>query len=148
MRKRIARNALCVISSLMPMVGLATPPQQYETVSLCAVLKTPSAYANKKMTLRGSIYMGMENTNISDHQCPGKAIDLKVGDDVYEHADIRTFHRKITGWKMHGFATVSGTFAVTDSPLTPFVLNVERVSNVTQYDKDGPASRAAISAGR
>jgi hypothetical protein len=136
MRKRVARNALCVISSLMPMLGLTTPPQRYKAIGLCEVLKAPSAYANKKVTLRGSVYMGMENTNISDHQCPGKAIELKVGDDVYEHADIRSFHRKIAGWQMHGYATVSGTFSVTDSPLTPFVLTVEHVSNVAQYDKD------------
>lgn len=135
MQKRIARYTLCVLSALLPTVGLATSPQRYETISLCDVLKNPSAYANKKVTLRGSIYMGMENTNISDRQCPGKAIGLKVGDDVYEHADIRAFHRKISGWKRHGFATISGTFVVTDSPLTPFILNVARVSDVTPYDK-------------
>jgi hypothetical protein len=105
---------------------------QYEIVSLCSVLKAPQAYANKKISVRGSVYIGMENTNISDRTCPGEAIDLAVGDNVYGHKDIRTFHQKITGWRMHGYATVFGTLSVTDSPLTPLTLNIERVTDVTR----------------
>lgn len=136
MKTLVIAPALCLVIALLPCAVFAAHTKRYETVSVCSVLQNPSSYARKKVSIHGSVYMGMENTNISDRKCPGKGIELKVGDDVYEHADIRSFHRKIAGWQMHGFATVSGTFTVTDSPLTPFILNVERVSNVAQYDRD------------
>ncbi len=96
------------------------------------MLNNPGAYAQKMVSVRGSVYIGMENTNISDGKCPGKAIELNVGDDVYEHSDIRNFHRKITHWKMRGFATVSGIFVVSDNQLRPYVLNVKKVENVSK----------------
>jgi len=82
--------------------------------------------------LRGSIYMGVDNTNISDRGCPGQALKLSVGDDVYKHADIRNYHEKINSYGRHGMATVAGKFVVSDSPLTPYVLNIEMVWNVTR----------------
>ena len=121
-----------VLASLLPLVCCAAQAQRYEFVSLCKVLDAPQAYTNKKIALRGSVYIGMESTNISDLDCPGRSIALKVGDDVYEHADIRDFHRKISGWKMQGYATVAGTFTVNNSPLTPYVLDVQKVSDVTK----------------
>lgn len=121
-----------ILASLLPLPCCAAKERQFESVSLCKVLDAPQAYVNKKIALRGSVYIGMESTNISDGDCPGRAIALKVGDDVYEHADIRDFHRKISGWKMHGYATVAGIFTVNDSPLTPYVLDVKKVSDVTK----------------
>lgn len=129
--KRLVSHSL-ILASLLPIACCAAQAQRFEFVSLCKVLEAPQAYANKKISLRGSIYIGMESTNVSDGSCPGRAIALKVGDDVYEHADIRDFHRKISGWKMHGYATVSGIFTISDSPLTPYVLDVKEVSNVTK----------------
>lgn len=131
MKKPLAR-ALPLASLLLPLTCCAAQAQHYEAVGLCKVLEAPGTYANKKVSLRGSVYIGMENTNISDHDCPGKTIVLKVGDNVYEHADIRAFHRKISGWKMHGYATVDGTFTVSDNPLSPYALKVDRISGVTQ----------------
>lgn len=135
MMRRYLVVQLCVAGALVSFATFAVQTSPYEVVSLCHVLKDPQAYVNKKISFRGSVYVGMENTNISDGKCPGKAVYLKVGDDVYRHADIRVFHRKITGWKMRGFATVFGTFSVTEGSLTPFTLNVERVTNVTPSDK-------------
>lgn len=120
------------LALLLPLACCAAQMQHYENVGLCKVLEDPGAYANSKISLRGAVYIGVESTNISDHDCPGKTIALKVGDDVYEHADIRAFHRKVSRWKMHGYATVAGTFTINHSPLLPYVLNVEKVSNVTQ----------------
>lgn len=130
MRKLIIHSL--IFASLFPLPCCAAQGRQFESVSLCKVLDAPQAYANKKIALRGSVYIGMESTNISDSDCPGRAIALKVGDDVYEHADIRDFHRKISGWKMHGYATVAGIFTVNDSPLAPYVLDVKKVSDVTK----------------
>lgn len=114
----------------------AAQEQHNETVSICSLLENPRAYENKKISIRGSVYIGMENTNISDRRCPGKTIELNVGNDVYGHPDIREFHRKITHWKMHGTATVSGIFTVSDSQLKPYALNVEKVRNVTRTASD------------
>lgn len=116
----------------LPLACCAAQAKRYEPVSLCKVLNNPGAYANKKISLRGSVYIGMESTNVSDDDCPGKTITLRVGDNVYEHADIRAFHRKVSGWKMHGYATVAGTFAITGSTVAPYVLDVEWISNVAQ----------------
>lgn len=132
MSSRSLGRAVLLTSFLLPLVCCAADGPRYEPVALCKVLNNPGAYANKRISLRGSVYMGMENTNISDGGCPGKTIELRVGDDVYEHADIRAFHRKISGWKMHGYATVAGTFTVTDSAFAPYVLDVESVSNITR----------------
>lgn len=131
MRLRRCIEGLYLLGAALAFPAFATPNHTYETVSICSVLKNPSAYANKKVSFRGSVYVGMENTNISDGACPGHAIELYVGDDVYEHLDIRDFHRKITHWKMHGFATVAGTFTISDSPLTPYVLHLEKVWHVS-----------------
>ena len=128
-------KSMCLVGVAIALPACASQDRRYETVSICNVLKNPNVYTNKKVSLRGSVYIGMENTNISDGKCPGQAIGLNVGNDVYEHSDIRDLHRKISQWKMHGFATVAGTFIVSDSPLTPYLLNVERVTNVTEDAK-------------
>jgi hypothetical protein len=85
----------------------STPPQMYAATDVCSVLKNPTLYANKEISLRGSIYMGVDNTNISDRRCPGQALKLSVGDDVYKHADIRAYHKKINKYGHHGVASVA-----------------------------------------
>lgn len=94
----------------------------------------PDAYSGKHVSVTGAVYAGMDRTNISDIHCPGNSITIVISDDVYQHSDIRSFRRKITGWQMHGVATVLGTVVVTSSPIEPLSLDVHRILNVARSE--------------
>jgi len=58
----------------------------------------------------GSIYVGMDVTNIGDPGCPGVAIQLSVSDDAYRRKDIHAFERNVRKHGMGATATVEGQF--------------------------------------
>lgn len=99
---------------------------------VCSILKNPSFYAMKEISLRGSIYMGVDIINISDKNCSGNAIKLVISDDVIRSKNIQSFYKKINNYGRHGVATVNGKFILNGSPLTPHVINVYSASDVSR----------------
>lgn len=92
------------------------------------------------------MYAGVDRTNISNRDCPGTAITLVISDDVDKRIDVLSFHRKIRGWNMHGYATVLGTVVVTGDPIEPLVLMVDHVIDVSRNEPELETKAGGIDA--
>jgi hypothetical protein len=123
---------VCWLGLLLGSSVRAAQPRRGEIISVCELLRRPEEHANKRVSVRGAIYVGMENTNISDPNCLNRVVELSVEGTINEHQDVQEFHRKIRHWKMRGFATVTGIFTLSSNSLTPFVLRIEKVQDVTE----------------
>jgi len=99
---------------------------------VCSILKNPNYYAMKEVSLRGSIYMGVDMMNISDKKCPGNPIKLVIKDNVINSSNIQSFYKKINNYGRHGVATVNGEFVSIDSHLTPYLINVNNIKDVSR----------------
>lgn len=78
--------------------------------SVCEINAEPGKFEGVEVSVHGSIYVGVDVTNISDSACPGVAIQLSVSDEAYRHKDIRTFERDVRKYGMRAKATVDGQF--------------------------------------
>lgn len=79
-------------------------------VSVCEINADPGKFEGIEVSVHGSIYVGVDVTNISDSACPGVAIQLSVSDEAYRNKDIRTFEREVRKYGMRAMATVYGQF--------------------------------------
>lgn len=114
----------------------AAPAPTYIHSNLCDIIAHPLAYSTRHVSTRGAVYTGVDRTNISNRDCPGTAITLVISDDVDKRVDVLSFHRKIRGWNMHGYATVLGTVVVTGDPIEPLVLMVDHVIDVSRNEPE------------
>ncbi|WP_213946975.1 hypothetical protein [Luteibacter sp. dw_328] len=70
--------------------------------------------------------------NISDRACPGRGIELVIKSEAtLDHKDIHRFYVQMNHQGRKGFATITGLFQADPDPLTPYVLNIEQVKDVT-----------------
>jgi hypothetical protein len=111
----------------------ASPPQ-YISTNVCSVLDNPKLFLNKEISLRGSVYVGMDGSNIRDKNCPDEGIKLSVENARDKQTDIVALFDKIRSFGRHGFASIAGEFVATDNPLTPYKLNIHKVWNITPLD--------------
>jgi hypothetical protein len=117
-----------------PTSGRANPPQ-YISTNVCSVLDNPKLFLNKEISLRGSVYVGMDSSNIRDKNCPDEGIKLSVEDARDKQSDIVALFDKIRSFGRHGFASISGELVATGSPLTPYKINIHKAWNVTPLPK-------------
>lgn len=105
-----------------------------QRTDVCSVLNNPRLYLNKEISLRGSIFTGVDSANIRDAKCPDKGIDLSVEKSRYEQPDIVSFFQRVRIFGNHGFATIVGKFIATDSPIRPYSISIHKVHNVTRLE--------------
>lgn len=111
-------------------IGTKSKPKVIET-DVCSVLKTPEAFVNHVIRLRGYVYLGVDHMNVSSIKCPGQGIELAVKTEAaMDHKDIHHFYVQVTRQGRRGIATITGLFEADKDPLTLYVLNIEHVKDV------------------
>ena len=99
--------------------------------NICQIGEHPDDHAGKRVTIRGSIKRSMESTTITDWSCPRYGFEVKFVRNVKNSAAIDDLIRKISRWKLQGYATVSGIFTVSRGPLDSYTIHVDEVRDVT-----------------
>ena len=100
--------------------------------SVCEINANPGKFEGAEVSVHGSIYVGMDVTNISDPGCPGVAIQLSVRDEAHRRKDIRAFEHNVRKYGMRATATVEGSFR-TKTPVLPYpmpAIDVHAIKNV------------------
>lgn len=87
--------------------------------SVCEINADPGRFEGAEVSVHGSIYVGMDVTNIGDPGCPGVAIRLSVSDEAYRRKDIHSFEHSVRKYGMRATATVEGQFH-TKAPVLPY----------------------------
>lgn len=101
------------------------------STDVCSVLKSPETFVNQVISLRGFVYLGEDHMNISDRACPGRGIELVIkSDPVFNQRDVHHFYVQMNHQGRKGIATITGLFQSDPSPLTPYVLNIQHVTDV------------------
>lgn len=133
------RNSFSYLGLLLAVVSLNSTATKsaHNTTSpritdVCSVLNNPDLYLNKEISLRGSIFAGMDGTNIRDSKCSDKGVNLSVEKARYGQTDIVSFFQKMRVFGNHGCATIVGEFVKTKNLVHPYSVNIHRVSNVTR----------------
>ncbi len=130
-------NALAAWSWLLffspvAFAGAGTHGTEINTTEVCSVLKSPQAFVNQVIRIRGFVILGEDHMNISDRACPGRGIELVIKSEAtLDHKDIHRFYVQMNHQGRKGFATITGLFQADPDPLTPYVLNIEQVKDVT-----------------
>lgn len=89
-------------------------------------------FEGAEVAVHGSIYVGMDASNISDAACPGVAIHLSVSHEASLRKDIRSFERNVRKYGMRATATVVGQFHA-KAPVLPFpmpAIDMHSIKNV------------------
>lgn len=133
------RNLTFYVGALLAVVSLNSMVAKevhgvvgLQVTDVCSVISNPKIYLNKEISLRGSVFTGMDSANIRDAKCPDKGIDLSVEKTRYEQPDIVSFFQRVRLFGNHGFATITGEFIATDSPMRPYSISIHKVYNVTR----------------
>lgn len=132
----VSSKRLLVAMNLIVIAMIHSPEcsaRQSARVSICDVLAKPNAFSQQAVTISGAVYIGMERTNISDPECAGHAISIRINDHVARRRDVRDFRKKLVSWGMRGYATVTGVITVKDDWKEPYVLDLTGVTSVVQY---------------
>jgi hypothetical protein len=132
-------SALLLLAATYPLSSPAAPLKTgagIVSTDVCSVLKAPETFVNQLIRLRGLVYLGENHMNISDKACPGQGIELVIkSDPVFKQKDIHHFYVQMNRQGRKGVATITGLFQSDDSPLTPYVLNIQHVKDVAPRDK-------------
>lgn len=106
------RPTVYAIALLVLLVTSATSAFGAEPIptSVCDISADPGRFENAEVSVRGTIYVGVDVTNISDPGCPGVAIQLSVGEEAYRRKDVRAFEHNVRKYGMRGTATIEGQF--------------------------------------
>lgn len=115
---RPAINAMVVFVLLATYATSALGAEPVPT-SVCDINARPGRYEGVEVSVRGSIYVGMDVMNISDPGCPGVAIRLSMGDVAARRKDIRAFEHDVRKYGMRATATVVGQFHA-KAPVLPY----------------------------
>lgn len=97
---------------------------------ICAIVSSPDSYDGKRVEVRGSVYLGRDAMNISDPNCPGKPITMKIGGDVFRRSDVQKFYKEIYGYGHHGVATIEGIFSWKKGALAEYEISVKKIHGV------------------
>ena len=100
--------------------------------SACQLNAEPGRFEDVEVSVRGSIYVGVDVMNISDPACPGVAIQLSVSAEAYRRKDIRDFERSVRKYGMRATATAEGQFH-TKAPVLPYpmpAIDAHAIKNV------------------
>lgn len=129
MHRNMYMWTLSVLLAFPASSALAAQPVE---ASVCEITVQPAKFEDVDVSVRGSIYAGMEITSISDASCPGVGIQLSVTEAVSQHKDITAFERGIRQHEMHATATVVGRFHA-KAPVYPFpmpAIDVHAIQNL------------------
>lgn len=103
---------------------------------VCSVLKAPDTFVNQVIRLRGLVYLGENHMNISSLDCPGQGIELVIrSEPVFKQKDVHHFYVQMNRQGRKGVATITGIFQPDKDPLTPYVLNIQHVRDVSPRAK-------------
>jgi len=132
-------SVLLLLAAAFPSPSSAAPLKTGSSVvstNVCSVLKAPETFGNQVIRLRGLVYLGENHVNVSDKACPGQGIELVIkSESVFKQKDVHHFYVKMNRQGRKGVATITGLFQSDDSPLTPYVLNIQHVKDVAPRDK-------------
>lgn len=103
------------------------------STDVCTVLRNPESFVNQVIRLRGFVYFGEDQMNISDSACPGRGIELAITSDrVLKQRDVHRFYVQMNRQERKGIATITGLLRPDPSPLAPYVLKIQHVTDVVQ----------------
>lgn len=132
-------SVLFLLAATIPLSSSAASLKTGSSVvstDVCSVLKAPETFVNQVIRLRGLIYLGENHMNISDKACPGQGIELVIkSEPVFKQKDVHHFYVQMNHQGRKGVATITGLLQSGDSPLTPYVLNIQHVKDVAPRDK-------------
>ena len=99
---------------------------------------------NQVILIRGFVLLGEGHMNISDRLCLGRGIELEIKSKAtLNHKDIHRFYVQMNHQGRKGFATITGLFQADPDPLTPYVLNIQHVKDVTPRSVRSATSRCS-----
>ena len=131
----VAFVALLSASLAAPAGNIKGKSQIVET-NVCSVLKAPETFVNHVIRLRGLVYLGENHMNISSMSCPGQGIELVIrAEPVFKQRDVHHFYVQMNHQGRKGVATITGLFQSDKDPLTPYVLNIQHVTDVAPRSK-------------
>jgi hypothetical protein len=124
-----------VIAPIVVSSAVAQVSSRAVSTDVCSVLKEPETFVNQVIRLRGLVYLGEDHMNISDRACPGRGIELVVkSDQVHKQKDVHYFYIQLNHQGRKGIATITGVLQSDSNPVTPYVLNIQHVADVTPRD--------------
>lgn len=121
------------LTSVPVVASAATRNAAPEIVStdVCSVLDSPETFVNRVIRLRGFVYLGVDHMNVSDRACPGRGIELAIkSDPIFKQKDVYHFYMQLNHQGRMGIATITGLLQSDPSPLTPYILSIQHVTDV------------------
>lgn len=130
----LALLALAIVPFGVSASGPAIETKAIPT-DVCSVLRAPDMFVGRIIRLRGLVYLGVDHMNVGDRACSGRGIELAITSErVFNQRDVSHFYTQMNHQQRRGVATITGLLRSDPSPLTPYVLNIQHVTDVGPPD--------------